>query len=66
MDDHSDLVVFRKEILDALKKVADKRGVENVLGQTPKFMAMLKTDERRIKRERGIKHRDFWRTVKKK
>jgi hypothetical protein len=65
VDGRSDLVVFRKEILDSLKKVAGKGGVENVLGHTPKFIAMLKTAELQIKKGRGIKHRDFWKAANK-
>ena len=37
-----------------------------VLAHTPKFMGMLKTTERRIKKGGGIKHRDFWKAVNKK
>jgi len=34
-----------------------------ILAHTPKFMAMLKAAERRIKQGRGIKHREFWKAV---
>jgi hypothetical protein len=65
VDGRSDLVVFRKEILDSLKKVAGKGGVENVLTQGPEFTAMLKGAERQVKKGRGIKHRNFWKAAKK-
>ena len=61
-----DLIGLRKDILDSLKKVAGKGGVENVLSQKPKFVAMLKTAERRIGKGRGIKHGDFWKAGNKK
>jgi hypothetical protein len=66
VDDRSDLVTFRKEILDSLKKVAGKGGVERIPASTPKLMRTLKTAEHRIKSGLGIKHRDFWRAVPKK
>jgi hypothetical protein len=65
VDPPIDLDAFRKEILHSLKKVAGKGGVENVLARTPRFMARLKSAERRIKKGRGIKHRDFWKAAKK-
>ena len=61
-----DLIVFRKEILDSLKKVAGKGGVENVFAHTPKFMGLLKAAELRIKKGQGIEHHDFWKVGNKK
>jgi len=37
-----------------------------ILAHTPRFVAMLNAAERRIKKGRGIKHDDFWKTVDKK
>jgi len=34
-----------------------------ILAHTPRFRAMLNAAERRIKKGRGIKHRDFWKAV---
>ncbi|MGH7829515.1 MAG: type II toxin-antitoxin system Phd/YefM family antitoxin [Candidatus Binatia bacterium] len=36
-----------------------------ILAHTPRFVALLNAAERRIKKGRGIKHRDFWKTVDK-
>jgi prevent-host-death family protein len=36
-----------------------------ILAHTPRFMALLKTAERRIRKGRGIKHVDFWEEIKK-
>ncbi len=36
-----------------------------ILAHTPRFMAMLKAAEQRIKKGRGIKHADFWKAVDK-
>ncbi|HEY2932242.1 MAG TPA: type II toxin-antitoxin system Phd/YefM family antitoxin [Acidobacteriota bacterium] len=36
-----------------------------ILAHTPRFMALLKAAERRIKKGRGIKHGDFWKAVDK-
>lgn len=35
-----------------------------ILAHTPKFMAILNAAERRIKKGRGIKHKEFWKAVK--
>jgi prevent-host-death family protein len=34
-----------------------------ILSNTPRFVAMLNTAERGIKKGRGIKHGDFWKPV---
>ena len=34
-----------------------------ILAHTPRFMALLSAAERRIKKGRGIKHRDFWKQI---
>ena len=36
-----------------------------ILAHTPRFVAMLNATERRIRKGRGTKHRDFWKTVDK-
>jgi prevent-host-death family protein len=36
-----------------------------ILAHTPRFMSLLNSAERRIKKGRGVKHRDFWKAVKK-
>ncbi len=36
-----------------------------ILAHTPRFMAILDSAERRIKRGRRVRHSEFWRTVKK-
>jgi len=47
--------------------VSDEDDLERlVLARTPRFMAILDAAERRIKKGKGIKHDDFWRTAKKK
>ena len=49
-----------------LLAVSDEEELERlVLAHTPRFMAMLAAAERRIKRGRGVKHREFWKGVKK-
>ena len=49
-----------------LLAVSDEEELERlVLAHTPRFMAMLAAAERRIKRGRGVKHREFWKSVKK-
>jgi prevent-host-death family protein len=50
-----------------LVSVTDEDELERlVLAHTPRFMAMLDSAERRIKKGKGIKHRDFWKPRKKK
>ncbi len=50
-----------------LVKISDDEALERlVLAHTPRFMALLDAAERRIKKGRGIKHDDLWRTAKKK
>ncbi len=47
-----------------LVAVSDEEDLERVvLAHTPRFMAILDAAERRIKKGKGIKHDDFWRTV---
>ena len=36
-----------------------------VLAHTPRFMGLLDRAEKRIRRSGGIKHKNFWRAVKK-
>ena len=36
-----------------------------ILAQTPRFMALLSAAERRIRKGRGVKHRDFWKQIDK-
>jgi prevent-host-death family protein len=50
-----------------LVAVSDEAEMERlVLAHTPRFMALLDSAERRIKKGRGIKHGDFWRAIGKK
>jgi prevent-host-death family protein len=36
-----------------------------ILAHTPRFMALLNAAERRIRKGRGVKHRDFWKQIDK-
>ena len=50
-----------------LVAVSDEAEMERlVLAHTPRFMAVLDSAERRIKKGRGIKQGDFWRAIGKK
>ncbi len=50
-----------------LVAVSDEAEMERlVLAHMPRFMAVLDSAERRIKKGRGIKHGDFWRAIGKK
>lgn len=50
-----------------LVAVSDEEELERiVLGHTPRFLAILDSAERRIKKGRGIKHTAFWKAVSKK
>ncbi len=50
-----------------LLTVSDEEELERlVLGHTRRFMAILDSSERRIRKGKGIKHADFWKTVRKK
>jgi prevent-host-death family protein len=45
--------------------VADEEELERlVLAHTPKFRRLLDAAERRIRRGGGIKHQDFWKSVR--
>lgn len=47
-----------------LVAAGNEEGLERlILAHTPRFTAMLNAAERRIKKGRGIKHRDFWNSV---
>ena len=47
-----------------LVSVGNEEDLERlILAHTPRFVAMLNAAERRIKKGRGIKHRDFWKAV---
>ena len=48
-----------------LVSVTDEDELERfVLAHTPRFMALLDSAEQRIKKGKGIKHRDFWKPRK--
>ena len=50
-----------------LLSVSNEEELERlVLVHTPRFMALLDTAEKRIRRSGGIKYREFWEIVKKK
>jgi prevent-host-death family protein len=49
-----------------LVAVPDEEELERlVLAHTPRFMAMLDSAKRRIKKGKGIKHDDFWKLRRK-
>ena len=49
-----------------LLSVSNEQELERlVLAHTPRFMALLDSAEKRIRKRGGIRHKDFWEAVKK-
>jgi prevent-host-death family protein len=50
-----------------LLAVSDEEELERlILAHTPRFMTLLDRAEKRIKRSGGVKHKEFWKAIKKK